>query len=136
MSKPTVFQKVAYGLGAAAYGVKDNGFTYFLLLFYSTVVGLEPGLVGLAIFIALVFDAFSDPIVGYISDNWRSTWGRRHPFMYASAVPGALSYFLLWNPPDWNETQLFWYLLVLAIFHLLLQLAVQSLPEGGAPNLR
>ncbi|MDG5749543.1 MFS transporter [Qipengyuania sp. XHP0211] len=113
--KPSVGLKLAHGFGAAAFGIKNNGFDYFLLLFYGTVIGLEPGLVGLAILIALVFDALSDPLVGYWSDNFRSRWGRRHPFMYAAAVPVALSYFLLWNPPDWGQTGLFLYLTVIAI---------------------
>ena len=99
-----------------AFGVKDGGFNYFLLLFYGTVVGLEPGLVGLAIFIALFVDALSDPLVGYWSDNFRSRWGRRHPFIYASALPCAVSFWFLWNPPDgWSDGQLFAYLLVVAI---------------------
>ena len=96
--------------------MKDGGFNYFLLLFYGTVVGLEPGLVGLAIFIALFVDALSDPLVGYWSDNFRSRWGRRHPFIYASALPCAVSFWFLWNPPDgWSDGQLFAYLLVVAI---------------------
>jgi Na+/melibiose symporter-like transporter len=86
-----------------------------LLLFYGTVIGLEPGLVGLAILIALVFDAFSDPLVGYWSDNLNSRWGRRHPFMYAAALPVGLSYFMLWNPPDLSQTGLFIYLTTLAV---------------------
>lgn len=113
--KPSTGLKLAHGFGAAAFGIKNNGFDYFLLLFYGTVVGLEPGLVGLAILIALVFDALSDPLVGYWSDNLRSRWGRRHPFLYAAAVPVALSYFLLWNPPDWGQTGLFLYLTGLAV---------------------
>ncbi|MGB3469957.1 MAG: MFS transporter [Erythrobacter sp.] len=113
--RPSVLLKLTYGFGAAAYGVKNNGFDYFLLLFYGTVIGLEPGLVGLAILIALVFDAFSDPLVGYWSDNLRSRWGRRHPFMYAAALPVGLSYFLLWNPPVLSQTGLFVYLTVLAV---------------------
>ena len=48
--------KLTYGFGAVAYGIKDNGFAYFLLLFYGTVVGLEPALAGTALLIALVFD--------------------------------------------------------------------------------
>jgi Na+/melibiose symporter-like transporter len=108
--------KLAYGFGSVAYGVKNNGFDYFLLLFYSQVIGLDARLVGVAITTALVFDAISDPVVGYTSDNLRSRWGRRHPFMYASALPVALSYFLLWNPPELSEAGLFWYLLVLAVF--------------------
>ncbi|MBX7502529.1 MFS transporter [Qipengyuania sp. YG27] len=113
--KPSVWLKLAHGSGAAAFGIKNNGFDYFLLLFYGTVIGLEPGLVGLAILIALVADAISDPLVGYWSDNLRSRWGRRHPFMYAAALPVALSYFLLWNPPDWGQTGLFLYLTALAV---------------------
>lgn len=113
--RPSVAVKLAHGFGAAAFGIKNNGFDYFLLLFYGTVIGLEPGLVGLAILIALVVDAFSDPLVGYWSDNLRSRWGRRHPFMYAAALPVALSYFLLWNPPDLSQMGLFLYLTVLAV---------------------
>ena len=107
--------RLIYGFGAVAYGIKDNGFAYFLLLFYSTVVGLEPALAGTALLIALIFDALSDPIVGYWSDNTRSRWGRRHPFMYAAAIPVALCYSLLWQPPDWSVGSLFLYLVVLAV---------------------
>ena len=107
--------QLAYGFGAVAYGIKDNGFQYFLLLFYGTVIGLEPALAGAALLIALLFDALSDPIVGYWSDNTRSRWGRRHPFMYAAAIPVALCYSLLWQPPDWSNGALFAYLVVLAI---------------------
>jgi GPH family glycoside/pentoside/hexuronide:cation symporter len=108
--------RVSYGFGAAAYGVKDNGFSYFLLLFYSQVIGVDARLVGLALSIALFVDAFADPIIGYWSDNLRSRWGRRHPFMYGAALPVAATYFLMWNPPrDWSELHLFWYLMVLAV---------------------
>lgn len=113
---PTLGTKLAYGFGSVAFGVKDGGFNYFLLLFYGTVVGLEPGLVGLAIFLALVLDAISDPLVGYWSDNLHSRWGRRHPFMYASAIPVAATYYLLWTPPEGlSEGELFAYLLGLAV---------------------
>ena len=105
----------AYGFGAVAYGIKDNGFAYLLLLFYGTVVGLEPALAGTALLVALIFDAFSDPVVGYWSDNTRSRWGRRHPFMYAAAIPVALCYSLLWQPPEWSDGALFAYLVIMAI---------------------
>lgn len=114
--KLPLWTKLAYGCGAVAYGVKDNGFSFFLLLFYSQVIGLDAGAVGLAITIALIVDAFSDPIVGYWSDNLHSRWGRRHPFLYASAIPVAATYYLIWNPPvGWSNDALFWYLLSLAI---------------------
>ena len=91
--------KLFYGVGSLAYGIKDNGFSTLLLLFYNQVIGLPAGLVGLAIFAALVLDAFIDPVIGHLSDHCRSRWGRRHPFMYASAVPVGVLYLLLWTPP-------------------------------------
>ena len=108
--------RLAYGFGAVAQGAKSNGFNYLLLFFYSQVVGLPAEWVSFAILIALVFDAVSDPLIGYFSDNFRSSWGRRHPFMYASAVPVSLAYYFLWAPPEWSQEALLAYFLVLAIF--------------------
>lgn len=106
--------KALYGLGSVAYGTKDNGFAHILLLFYNQVIGLPAQVVGTAIMIVLIIDAVLDPIVGQISDNFRSRWGRRHPFMYAAALPTALAYLFLWNPPDLSTTQMFFYLIVVA----------------------
>ena len=90
---------LAYGFGSLAYGVKDAGFGTFLLIYYNQVVGVNPGTVGLVIMAALVLDAFVDPAVGMLSDRTRGAWGRRHPWMYASALPIAIGWLLLWNPP-------------------------------------
>ncbi|MET3526938.1 MFS transporter [Phenylobacterium koreense] len=113
LSIPT---KLFYGFGSVAFGVKDQGFSYLLLIFYNQVVGLPSATVGLAIMIALIFDSFLDPLMGQISDGWRSRWGRRHPFMYAAAIPVAVSYLLLWNPPQgWSDQAIFLYLIVVAV---------------------
>lgn len=114
--KTGILTRIAYGFGSVAYGIKDGGFNYFLVLFYSQVIGIQAWLASSAIFVALVIDAISDPIVGYWSDNLKSRWGRRHPFIYAAALPVSLSYFLLWSPPiHWPEWAIFLYLLVLAV---------------------
>ncbi len=108
--------KLYYGFGSVAYGVKDNGFAFFLLLYYNQVLGLPAEWVGAAILVALVFDAFSDPLVGYTSDNLHSRLGRRHPFMYASALPVGLSFYWLWNPPPGlGPTALLAYLIGMAV---------------------
>lgn len=108
--------KLYYGFGAVAYGVKENGFSYFLLLYYNQVLGLPVKWVGAAIMIALIADAFSDPVIGYSSDHLHSRWGRRHPFMYAAVLPVAVCYYLLWNPPPGlGARALFIYLIALAI---------------------
>jgi len=94
---------LAYGFGAVAYGVKDLCFSTFLLLFYNQVLGLPSAQVGFAIMCALLLDAFIDPAIGFLSDRTRGRWGRRHPWMYASAAPIALGWLLLWNPPAWSQ---------------------------------
>ncbi|MCH1568589.1 MAG: MFS transporter [Alphaproteobacteria bacterium] len=110
--------KFFYGLGAAPYGIKDNGFSYFLLIFYSQVLGLSPVLTSLALSIAIIVDAITDPLIGYVSDNWRSKWGRRHPFMYLSILPICAAYALMWNPPDMvmqSQTSMFVFLVVMTV---------------------
>ena len=111
-----VGRKVAYGFGSVAFGVKINGFDYFFLIFYSQVMGVSAYLVSLALMIALMVDALSDPLIGYLSDNTRSRWGRRHPFMYAAAIPAAVAYYFVWNPPAGLEGDaLFPYIVTIAI---------------------
>jgi GPH family glycoside/pentoside/hexuronide:cation symporter len=73
-------------------------------------------LCGLAIGIALIFDAITDPLAGSLSDNWRSKWGRRHPFMYAAAIPLGIGFYLTFAPPQGlSEQGLFLWLTVTAI---------------------
>ncbi|MEM9571293.1 MAG: MFS transporter [Pseudomonadota bacterium] len=108
--------RIAFGVGGAAGGIKNNGFDYVLLLFYSQILGLPGWWVAGAIWIALIIDAVSDPIVGYWSDNLRSKMGRRHPFLYVAALPAAIAYFFVWNPPTGLEgSPLFAWLLTLTI---------------------
>jgi GPH family glycoside/pentoside/hexuronide:cation symporter len=110
------FTRIAYGFGSVAAGIRNNGFNYLLLLFYSQVIGLDARLVGLAITVGLVIDALTDTGIGYWSDNLRTRWGRRHPLMYAAALPTALIYFLIWNPPiGWSQMALFCYVLLLTL---------------------
>jgi glycoside/pentoside/hexuronide:cation symporter, GPH family len=128
--------KISYGIGAIAFGVKDNGFSFFLLIFYSQVVGVDHNLVGIALTIALMIDAIADPIVGYWSDNFRSKWGRRHPFMYASAIPLAATYYLMWAPPvGWSGEALFYYVLVLAVLIRILVTFYEIPSSAIAPEL-
>lgn len=120
MSNPKLDNSIKffYGIGAAPYGIKDNGFSYFLLIFYSQVLGLSPVLTSLALTVAIVVDAITDPLIGYISDNWRSKWGRRHPFMYFSIIPICLSYALMWNPPEFilqSQGYMFGFLVFMAV---------------------
>ncbi len=115
-AKIPLLTKVAYGFGSVAYGVKNNGFDYFFLIFYSQVMGVDAQLVGMALMIALMVDAVSDPLIGYFSDNTHSRWGRRHPYMYIAAIPVSVSYFFIWNPPEsLVGNELFGYIVVMSV---------------------
>ncbi len=108
--------RIFYAIGQMPEGIKSAAFGFFLLFYYNQVLGLSGTLAGLALFIALCFDAVSDPLVGSVSDFARSRWGRRHPFMYGAAVPFALSFFLLFTPPvGLSDTGLFFWLLTFAV---------------------
>lgn len=105
--------KVSYGMGQISWAAKDTCFQFFLFFYYTQMLGLSPSLAGLAALLALVADGISDPIIGQISDHWRSKrWGRRHPFMIVSVIPFCLSLLAIFNPPaDLTESGLFfWYL--------------------------
>ena len=107
--------RLLYGSGTIAFGVKDHGFNALLMLFYNQVVGLPAAWVGTAIMIAMIADALFDPLLGQYSDNVRTRWGRRHPFMYAAALPIALFYLLLWTPPEMTHGAQFAWLVTTAI---------------------
>ena len=114
--------KSSYGVGQLAEGLKNTAFGTFLLFFYTDVVGLEPAVAGVALTLALIFDAVSDPMIGYVSDNWQSKWGRRHPFMYVCCVPLAIFFYFTFTPPEaWvqdseaHQVELFIWLLTFAI---------------------
>ncbi len=92
--------KTFFGMGQIAEGIKNTGFTTFLLFYYNSVLGLSGTYAGGALLIALVFDAVTDPVVGSVSDTFKHRLGRRHPFMYASAIPLAVTFGLIFSPPE------------------------------------
>jgi len=125
-----------YGSGSIAIGIKNNLLGTYLLIYYNQVLGLDAGIAALAMAIALVVDAVSDPLVGIWSDRVRSRWGRRHPFMYAAILPFAGSYYLLLSDPgDISDQGLFLRLLVLLII-LRISMTFYEVPRGAlAPEL-
>ena len=90
--------KFLYGFGSISFGVHIYVLS-LLLFFYNQVVGVPAGLVSAALAVTLVVDALWDPFVGQFSDRLRTPWGRRHPLMYFSAIPVALTMLALWRPP-------------------------------------
>ena len=82
------------------------------MVFYNQVLGVSAYLCGVVFLIASIIDAVTDPLIGSLSDNFRSRWGRRHPFMLLSVVPLTLGFYLMYAPPDgMSESFYFWWFL-------------------------
>lgn len=93
-------QRAAYGVGTAIVAIKNMLFHFFFIYFFSNVVGVGEGWIIAATTIAIFFDAVSDPLMGQISDNYRSkSWGRRHLFMAIGIIPTVIGLICLFSPP-------------------------------------
>ena len=103
---------IFYGIGNLSPAIKGNFLGAPIFYYYNNVLGLDALLVSLALAIALVIDGITDPLIGYFSDYTRTRFGRRHPYIFASIIPGALFYFLLitWQLAD-SQLGLFFQLL-------------------------
>ncbi|HKX45158.1 MAG TPA: MFS transporter, partial [Planctomycetota bacterium] len=87
-----------YGLGQSGEGITNHSLTSVLLFYYTSVLGLSGTLAGTALMIGLVFDAITDPLAAVLSDRTRSRFGRRHPYLLASALPLGLCLALAFLP--------------------------------------
>ena len=90
------------------------------MVFYNQVLGVSAYLCGIVFFVASVVDAVTDPLVGSLSDNFRSRFGRRHPFMLASLLPLGFGFYLLYAPPGaMSETFYFcWFLAAMVLMRI------------------
>ncbi len=112
----TNIDRALYGLGQTAEGIKNIALAVFIMFYYNNLLGLDPLLAGTAMLIALIIDSITDPIIGALSDRWRSKWGRRHPFMYAAILPLVGLFYLLFAPPQGlRQWELFAWLTVFGI---------------------
>ncbi len=105
------------GYGAAEFGVVavETLLQIYLLKFYNTVVGLPAAWTGLALALAIAWDAVSDPVMGGLSDRTRSRWGKRRPYIVPGALGLAVGFVLLFNPPS-LDGHLFQFLFLLVTY--------------------
>lgn len=112
-------QKFAYGTGHLVLNLLPGAlavFQFFLL----TAFGMDPFLSGLLSGLPRIFDALTDPIMGFISDNTKSKWGRRRPYIFIGAILSGVFYILLWQLDETNsQTYIFWYFLIMSMVFLL-----------------
>lgn len=111
--------RVSWGVG----GWADNFIFQVLIILalpiYNIELGIDPVWVGFALMVPRLFDALTDPLMGNISDNTRSRWGRRRPWIFVGASISALLLPLLWMPPFDNHIAMILYFgLISAVYAL------------------
>ena len=104
--------KVIYGLGAFVNNTLADAIGRMMIVL-NLGLGMNPALVGLLGALPRLTDALTDPMMGYISDNTRSRWGRRRPYIFVGAIAAGIVYALLWQlPAEKTTTFYFTYFLV------------------------
>lgn len=110
--------KVGWGMGGVADNLIPNTFNALALPIFNIAFGLEAALVGIAIAIPRLLDAFSDILIGNFSDNTRTRWGRRRPFIVGGAILSALILPFIWLPPSMSTWALFTYLTLMGTLYM------------------
>ncbi len=119
--KLSLSTKLAYGAGDLGPAITANIMAFFLLVFFTNVAGIRPGVAGTILLIGKIWDAVNDPIVGVLSDRTQSRWGRRLPWLLYGAIPFGIFFFLQWLVPRFSVQEaangwgLFWYYVAIGI---------------------
>ena len=105
-------QKAAFGAGHLVLNLLPGALGVFMF-FLLTAFGMDPFLAGLLGGLPRIFDALTDPIMGFISDNTKSKWGRRRPYIFVGAILSGILFAVLWqmDPTD-SQNYNFWYFLI------------------------
>jgi len=114
-----IIQKAAFGAGHLVNNLLPGSlgvFAFFLL----TAFGMDPFLAGLLGGLPRFFDAITDPIMGYISDNTKSRFGRRKPYIFVGAIMSGVMFAILWQlNPENTQLYNFWYFLLFSLVYLI-----------------
>ncbi len=99
-------QRLGYGLGDFGFQLFFLTASLYLLYYYTDVLGLSPATAGWVFAVPLVWDAVSDPIIGFLANRTRTKWGRYRPFLLFSAIPLAGAWALIFVPLELTGAQL------------------------------
>ena len=109
-------EKAGYSAGGMSYTLLGNSIGNMANVVLNIGLGMNPFLVGLLLAIPRFIDALLDPLIGAWSDNTRSLWGRRKPFMVVGAIGASIFFVVLWwFPTAWSRMGQFWFFLTLSV---------------------
>jgi len=117
--KVPVGQKAAFGAGHFILNILPGTLGVFIQFFLLTAWGVDPLWAGLLGGLPRIFDAITDPIMGFISDNTTSKWGRRRPYIFLGAIISGVLFFLMWQIDDnASESYIIWQVMIVQILFL------------------
>lgn len=105
-------QRAAYGFGDFGFNLYWTTVSFFILYFYTDVLGLSGTVAGLIFLAAMLWDAITDPLMGYYAQRTRSRWGSYRPYFLFGAVPLGASLILTFHDPNLEGSALIAYVLL------------------------
>jgi len=113
-------QKSAFGAGHFILNILPGTLGVFIQFFLLTAWGVDPLWAGLLGGLPRIFDSITDPIMGFISDNTKSKWGRRRPYIFVGAIISGLLFFLMWQIDDnASQSYIIWHVMVIQLLFLI-----------------
>ncbi|HPP55501.1 MAG TPA: MFS transporter [Anaerohalosphaeraceae bacterium] len=110
-----LLQKSAYAVGMFVNNLQAAALPAMAVIL-NLGLKVDPVLVGLLAAIPRAFDALTDPVMGYISDNTRSRWGRRRPYIFWGAIASGVIFALMWQlPAGHSQAFYFWVFLTASL---------------------
>ena len=106
---------LAYGLGDAGTGLAATVLGFYLFPFFTEIAGLPAAFAGTVLMVIKVWDALTDPCIGWLSDRTRTRWGSRLPWIAGAAVPLGLCFAAIWWVPSGHEDHRFAYYSIVAV---------------------
>ncbi|MFN7312965.1 MAG: MFS transporter [Bacteroidota bacterium] len=89
-------QKIAFGLGMLANQMFPAALGIFMVVLVENL-GMPSWMWGILFFVPRIVDAFFDPIMGFISDNTKSVWGRRRQYVFVGSIIMGISFMIMWQ---------------------------------------
>jgi len=129
--KVPVGQKLAYAAGGSVEMLSAASVGTMWMPVFNLGFGISPGILGMIGVIYRIWDAVTDPVIGNMSDNTRTRWGRRRPYIFVGAVLVAITTPMLWRlSPSWSEMSMLVYITVIGLL-LHTSLSIWAMPYNS-----
>lgn len=127
----SISQKFLWGLGGFSENLANNALLSLAYPIFAVGMGISPGYVGAALFASRISEVVTDPIIGNISDNTKSRWGRRRPWIFIGSILMSILFAAIWFTPrpDGSMFSVFYLIAICSLFYFAFTL--WNIPYSG-----